>query len=99
MKLQGCELEIISKDNKVIVLRSSEELLRIVQEILLVRENEFWEELQELPLIPAKVKDYESKRDEILRNVESLRDKVRQTQDSIDALVCELFGVTSEQVS
>jgi hypothetical protein len=99
MKLEGCELEIISKDDKVIILKGSEELLKIVQAVLQGREKEYWEQLKELPLIPATVEDYDKKKSEILKDVESSREKIRQLQDSIDSLVCDLFGVTSEQVT
>lgn len=94
LTLYGPELKLTGKDQKVIIVGGSEELLQIIASILENHKNESWSSVKELAIIPETVEDFEDKKQEVIGNVVTLRAEIQKLQSSIDSMVFELYGVS-----
>ena len=92
--LEGPELKLIGKDRKAIFLKGPAGLLRIISLIFANHKNESWAAIKEMPFIPETAKDYENKKQEIIKKVINLRAEIQKLQTSIDKIVLKLYAVS-----
>ena len=93
LTIEGPELRLVSKGRKTICLQGPEDLLQIVCLVLERHQNECWESIKEMPIIPETAEDYENTRDYIIEKVSGLRKRIQELQARIDTLVFELYDI------
>jgi len=96
LTLEGPELELAGKDEKIIIIKGSEEILRVISLILLSHKNESWSNIKEIPFIPEKTTDYGNAKKEVLQKVATLRTEIQKFQTSINSIVFKLYDVSEK---
>lgn len=96
LTLEGPELELTGRDEKIIIIKGSEEILRVISLILLSHKNESWSNIKEIPFIPEKTTDYGNAKKEVLQKVATLRTEIQKLQTSINSIVFKLYDVSEK---
>jgi len=92
--LEGTELKLYAKGKRAIFIRGEEKLLEMIADIVKSHEGEPWASLKEMPIIPATVEGCDVNKRRILEAVSRLRAEIQSLQDSIDAAVLRLYGMS-----
>jgi type I restriction-modification system DNA methylase subunit len=90
-------LAVVSKDKQVLTLTAPQDILEYLQKVLPKYQGKEWSEIIDQVLIPTEPDLIDKKRVEILSQVASLRDKIKSSQQEIDSIVFELYGLSEEE--
>ena len=90
-------LILTSKDKQKIALTAPQKLLAYLQRVLLNYRGREWSDVIDQILIPTEPDLLDKKKGEILSEIASLREKVKNLQQEIDSIVFDLYGLNQEE--
>lgn len=90
-------LIITSKDKQQIILTAPSKILKYLKETLPSYKGKEWHEIINQVFLPLDLAILEKKEKEILSEVASLRNKIAKTQQEIDEIVFDLYGMSEKE--
>ena len=93
LTLEGAELKLYSKGQKILFINGEERLLTIIAQILEEHRGKSWTSIKEMPFIPQNSEEFEAKKQQVLDTASKVRTQIQGLQKSIDTMVLRLYGV------
>jgi type I restriction-modification system DNA methylase subunit len=91
-------LTISGKNKENVLLKGEKNLLQYLEKALTQFYGETWSKIEEKLLVPNNITAYKSKTESIKNEIETKREEIKNLQESIDSLVCELYNLDKNAV-
>ncbi len=93
------ELRLHGKGRRAVTLTGDKDLLKTIGDILTNHEGVLWSSIRDMPIVPKDHNEFERKKQHIVEAVSGLRQELQMLQESVDAIVCKLYGLTEEEIA
>ncbi|MEA2003802.1 MAG: N-6 DNA methylase [archaeon] len=93
-------LVLVGKSKRTIKIDGEKEILNFLKNILDESyRGRSWREIEEKIILPDAIQSFEMKYMEIRDKVHEILEKIQKSQDEIDDMVCNLYGIEKDDVN